>query len=118
MHNYFNYHEDTILEANNMISVDSSIALAKGLRLYVQFTMDQIQLSGETKSYNRKYLYVDPNAFAGLINLSYSREIQKGILTLFGEAVYTSPAMYLNQKFYDDDGNKKFVGIVVEKTIF
>lgn len=105
MHNYFNYHEDTILEANNMISVDSSIALAKGLRLYVQFTMDQIQLSGETKSYNRKYLYVDPNAFAGLINLSYSREIQKGILTLFGEAVYTSPAMYLNQKFYDGDGN-------------
>lgn len=105
MHNYFNYHEDTILEANNMISVDTSIALAKGLRLYVQLCMDQIQLSGETKSYTKKYLYVDPNAFAGLINLSYSKDINDSILTLFGEAVYTSPAMYLNQKYYDDNGN-------------
>lgn len=105
MHNYFNYHEDTILEANNMISADLSIAMTKGFRLYLQFTMDQIQLAGETKSYNRKYLYVDPNAFAGLINLSWSKEIKSGMFTLWGEAVYTSPAMYLNQKYYDENGN-------------
>ena len=105
MHSYFNYHEDTVLEANNIISLDLSFAIAKGLRLYFQFSMDQIQFSGEAKGYANDYLYVDPNAYAALLNISWSKDIEDGILTLFGEAVYTSPAMYLNQKYYDSEGN-------------
>ena len=105
MHSYFNYHEDTVLEANNIISLDLSFAIAKGLRLYFQFSMDQIQFSSEAKGYANDYLYVDPNAYAALLNISWSKDIEDGILTLFGEAVYTSPAMYLNQKYYDSEGN-------------
>ena len=105
MHSYFNYHEDTVLEANNIISLDLSFAIAKGLRLYFQFSMDQIQFSGEAKGYANDYLYVDPNAYAALLNISWSKDIEDGILTLFGEAVYISPAMYLNQKYYDSEGN-------------
>ena len=110
MHSYFNYHEDTVLEANNIISLDLSFAIAKGLRLYFQFSMDQIQFSGEAKGYANDYLYVDPNAYAALLNISWSKDIEDGILTLFGEAVYTSPAMYLNQKYYDDENVTQYKG--------
>ena len=110
MHSYFNYHEDTVLEANNIISLDLSFAITKGLRLYFQFSMDQIQFSGEAKGYANDYLYVDPNAYAALLNISWSKDIEDGILTLFGEAVYTSPAMYLNQKYYDDGNVTQYKG--------
>ena len=110
MHSYFNYHEDTVLEANNIISLDLSFAIARGLRLYFQFSMDQIQFSGEAKGYANDYLYVDPNAYAALLNISWSKDIEDGILTLFGEAVYTSPAMYLNQKYYDDGNVTQYKG--------
>ena len=110
MHSYFNYHEDTVLEANNIISLDLSFAIAKGLRLYFQFSMDQIQFSGEAKGYANDYSYVDPNAYAALLNISWSKDIEDGILTLFGEAVYTSPAMYLNQKYYDDGNVTQYKG--------
>ena len=110
MHSYFNYHEDTVLEANNIISIDLSFAIARGLRLYFQFSMDQIQFSGEAKGYANDYLYVDPNAYAALLNISWSKDIKDGILTLFGEAVYTSPAMYLNQKYYDDENVTQYKG--------
>ena len=117
MHSYFNFHEDTVLEANNIISLDLSFAIAKGLRLYFQFSMDQIQLSSEAKGYVNDYSYVDPNAYAALLNLSWSKDIEDGILTLFGEAVYTSPAMYLNQKYYDIEGNvTQYKGRDVEGT--
>ena len=110
MHSYFNYHEDTVLEANNIISLDLSFAIAKGLRLYFQFSMDQIQFSGEAKGYANDYLYVDPNAYAALLNISWSKDIEDGILTLFGEAVYTSPAMYLNQKYYNEGNVTQYKG--------
>ena len=110
MHSYFNYHEDTVLEANNIISIDLSFAIARGLRLYFQFSMDQIQFSGEAKGYANDYLYVDPNAYAALLNISWSKDIEDGILTLFGEAVYTSPAMYLNQKYYDNGNVTQYKG--------
>ena len=110
MHSYFNYHEDTVLEANNIISLDLSFAIARGLRLYFQFSMDQIQFSSEAKGYANDYLYVDPNAYAALLNISWSKDIEDGILTLFGEAVYTSPAMYLNQKYYDDENVTQYKG--------
>ena len=104
MHNYFNYHEETILEANNIVSLDFSLAIAKGLRLYLQFAMDQMQVGQEAAGYEQTYGYTDPNAYAALINISWSMDIKEGILTLFGETVYISPAMYLNQKYYGDNG--------------
>ena len=110
MHSYFNFHDNSVLEANNIISLDLSFAIAKGLRLYFQFSMDQIQLSSEAKGYVNDYSYVDPNAYAALLNLSWSKDIEDGILTLFGEAVYTSPAMYLNQKYYDDENVTQYKG--------
>ena len=106
MHNLFNFHEYEVLEANNMISLDCSLALSKGWRVYLQVTMDQLQVGNETDGYESNFGYSDPNAFAGLMNISWSRKAgDEGILTLYGEGVFTMPGMYLNQKYFDANGN-------------
>ncbi len=99
-HNYFNYHEETILEANNMITLDFSWAITKKWNLYGQFTMDQYQMGNEAGGYDSAFGYTEPNAFGGLINLSYSDIIKSGILNLYIEGVYNMPGMYLNTKYY------------------
>lgn len=102
LHNMYNFHEGNILEANNMIAVDISWAVAKKVNLYLQVTMDQFQITGEADGYTESFGYTDPNAFSGLINLSYTDLFKEGIGRLYLEAVYTAPGMYLNQKYYDD----------------
>ncbi|MBQ0070442.1 MAG: hypothetical protein KBS81_01060, partial [Spirochaetales bacterium] len=106
LHNMFNYHEEErgILEANNMISLDFTWNPARRWKVYGQFSLDQIQLSSEVKDYGDHIGYVDPNAFAGLLNASYTDVVEDGILTLYGEAVAVWPGMYLNEKYYDKDG--------------
>lgn len=100
MHNYFNYHEETILEANNMITLDLSCSFAPKWNIYSQITMDQFQVKGEAEGYTG-FGYTEPNAFGGLINLSYTDIVNKtDILSLYGELVYNMPGMYLNTKYY------------------
>ena len=103
-HNYYNYHEETILEANNMITLDFSCSPAPKWNLYLQLTMDQSQVKGEAEGY-LGFGYTEPNAYGGLFNISYSDTVKDGILNLYAEAVYNMPGMYLNSKFYDDNGN-------------
>lgn len=102
-HDYFNYHEETILEANNMITADISWAITKKWNLYGQLTMDQYQMKGEAEGY-MVYGYTEPNAFGGLVNLSYSDIIADGLLNVYLEGVYNMPGMYLNSKYYDENG--------------
>ncbi len=101
-HDYFNYHEETILEANNMITADFSWAIAKKWNLYGQLTMDQYQMKGEAEGYADDFLYTEPNAFGGLVNLSYSDIIDDGLLNVYFEGVYNMSGMYLNSKYYVD----------------
>ena len=105
LHSMYNFHDGNILEANNMIFVDFSWAVAKKLNLYFQVTMDQFQITGEADGYTATYGYTDPNAFSFLMNLSYTDMIKDGIGRVFAEAVYTAPGMYLNQKYYDENDN-------------
>ena len=104
MHNYYNYHEETVLEANNMISLDFSWAVAPKWNIYMQLTMDQSQVSGEAEGY-LGFGYTEPNAYGGLVNISYSDIVKNGLMNVYAEAVYNMPGMYLNSKFYDDSGN-------------
>lgn len=104
MHNYYNYHEETTLEANNMISVDVSWSFLKKWSLYAQVSMDQFQIPGEAEGY-LGFGYTEPNAFGGLLNISYTDILADGLLNVYAETVYNMPGMYLNSKFYDKDGN-------------
>lgn len=104
MHNYYNYHEETTLEANNMISVDVSWSFLKKWSLYAQVTMDQFQIPGEAEGY-LGFGYTEPNAFGGLLNVSYTDILAGGLLNVYAETVYNMPGMYLNSKFYDKYGN-------------
>lgn len=104
MHNYYNYHEETTLEANNMISVDVSWSFLKKWSLYAQVTMDQFQIPGEAEGY-LGFGYTEPNAFGGLLNISYTDILAGGLFNVYAETVYNMPGMYLNSKFYDKDGN-------------
>ena len=103
-HNYYNYHEETILEANNMITLDFSWSPAPKWNLYLQLTMDQSQVKGEAEGY-LGFGYTEPNAYGGLFNVSYSDIVKDGILNVYAETVYNMPGMYLNSKFYDEHGN-------------
>lgn len=112
LHNMYNFHQSSSehrfssLEANNMITLDASWAFAKKWNMYLQVTMDQLQLPGENDEYIGAYDYTEPNTFAGLFNISYTDIIgNEGLLNLYGEVVYTMAGMYLNSKYYDEDGN-------------
>lgn len=109
LHNMFNFHEGGTLEANNMLTVDFSFAFAPKWNMYLQFTMDQIQLPGESDGYiaNPNIGYTDPNAFGALVNLTYTNKFKNGMLNVYAEAVVNMPGMYLNEKYYvvDDNGN-------------
>ena len=117
-HNMYNFHQPSeehrysTLEANNMISLDVSWAVAKKWNMYLQVTMDQVQLPGENDEYVADYGYTEPNTFGGLFNISYTDIIKdKGVLNLYGEVVYNMAGMYLNTKYYDSDGS-----VVQERT--
>lgn len=112
LHNMYNFHESgeshkySTLEANNMITLDLSWTLAKKWNMYIQVTMDQLQLPGESDEYIHDFDYTEPNTFGGLFNISYSDIIKgSGILNLYGEVVYNMAGMYLNSKYYDSEGN-------------
>ena len=105
LHNYFNYEKATTFESNNLMSLDFSWAIAPKWNLYGQISMDQVQLTSEVRRYVSEMGTVDPNAFGGLINLSYSDILGTGLLNVYAEFVYNMPGMYLNSKYYDEDGN-------------
>ena len=109
LHNYFNYHDpkaeiDSTLEGNNMITADFSWAISKKWSLYAQITMDQFQIPDEAEGY-LGFGYTEPNAFGGLLNVSYSDYVKDGLLNVYLEGVYNMPGMYLNTKYYNEEGN-------------
>lgn len=106
LHNMFNFHEGGTLEANNMLTVDFSFAFAPKWNMYLQFTMDQIQLLGESDGYISSVGYTDPNAFGALVNLTYTNKFKNGMLNVYAEAVANMPGMYLNEKYYDNKTDK------------
>lgn len=103
-HNYYNYKEDTVLtpgdEANNLFGLSFDWNIFPGLKLGGQFALDQYQTAFEDKDSL-------PQAAGYLLNLSYTMPITKGdVLTIWGEAVYTSEYLYCNTKF-DDEAKTK-----------
>ncbi len=105
LHNMYNFHESGILEANNLITFDFSWTPLRKWNVYFQVSVDQIQIPGEAAGYIEDFGYTDPNAIGGLLNLSYTDIIRRGMLNLYGEIVYNMPGMYLNSKYYDENGN-------------
>ena len=98
LHNMFNYKRNTIFESNNMMAISLSLPIVPKVAMHFQFTLDQSQSKKELSSAE----YIDPNAFSVLFNLSFSGAFDKGRYEVFGEAVYNSPCMYLNQKYFVD----------------
>lgn len=101
LHNMFNYKEGTIFESNNMLSFSFSIPIIPKLAMHFQCTIDQSQSKMELDGAPE---HIDPNAFSLLLNLSYSDATERGRYELFGEVVYNTPCMYLNQKYFREDG--------------
>ena len=105
LHSMYNFHETSVLEANNLITVDFSWSFLKKWNFYIQLSSDQVQITGEAKGYVEEMGYTDPNAFGGLVNISYSDVINNtGLLNVYAEFVYNMPGMYLNSKYYYKDG--------------
>ncbi|MDY5931710.1 MAG: hypothetical protein SPJ34_06755 [Candidatus Ornithospirochaeta sp.] len=101
LHGMFNYKDYMTLESNNMMTLDLSFALARKWKAYFQFTLDQSQQRNEIEGHED---YIEPNAYGGMVNLTYSDKAYGGMVNAFIEAVYTSPCLYLNTKYYDSEG--------------
>ena len=107
-HNYFNfttfnnnyYNEGAALEANNHFSASLSLPIVKGWSIYSELMIDQMQLIGEKSSTSTE----PPNAIGLLLNITNSTILRDGILTSYIEGVYTSPNLYLNEKYIDNTG--------------
>ena len=104
-HNYYNYtnsiEKTDFDEANNIMSIEAEWNIIKGLTASVQLAIDQFQMPWEDKSSL-------PMAYGVLGNLKYTRNLGKGTLRTWFEAVYTNPYLYLNGKRYND-GSETYI---------
>ena len=98
-HNYYNYtngiEKTDFDEANNIMSIEAEWNIIKGLTASVQLAIDQFQMPWEDQTSL-------PMAYGVLGNLKYTRNLGKGTLRTWFEAVYTNPYLYLNGKRYND----------------
>ena len=109
MHNIFNftsfggndYGDGAAIEANNHFSLALSYPFYPGWSLYLETMIDQFQLIGETTSAALE----PPNALGFLLNLTNVTSLDNGLLKSHFEAVYTTPSLYLNEKYMDKEGN-------------
>lgn len=109
MHNIFNftkfggndYGNGAAIEANNHFSLALSYPFVPGWSLYFEAMIDQFQLIGENSSTAKE----PPNALGLLLNLTNASIINEGILKTHAEVVYTTPSLYLNEKYVDAEGN-------------
>ena len=106
MHNIFNftkfggndYGNGAAIEANNHFSLALSYPFVPGWSLYLEAMIDQFQLIGENSSTAKE----PPNALGLLLNLTNASIINEGILKTHAEVVYTTPSLYLNEKYVDE----------------
>lgn len=103
LHSMFNYVGHNVYEGNNMLSFDISFSPIKKLNIYVQCTIDQFQSKGEVGD-RKEDDEMEPNAYGALLAVNYTDKLGKGILSSYIEGVYTSPGIYLNSKYYNDNG--------------
>lgn len=109
MHNLFNfttynnneYNDGAKIEANNHFSLGISYVPRPSWSIYMELMVDQFQLPGESSSIGKE----PPNAIGALINISNATKLQEGFLSSYAELVYTSPNLYLNEKYTDEDGS-------------
>ncbi len=105
MHNLFNftsynendYGDGAKVEANNHASLALSYAFYPSWNLYTEIMIDQFQLAGEKSS----TAIEPPNAIGALLNVSNTTKAGCGFLQSYAEVVYTSPNLYLNEKYTD-----------------
>lgn len=94
-HNYYNYSNGISLkdydEANNLMTFELDWTITEGLRLGMQFALDQFQMPWEDMA-------DVPLAFGIAGNIKYSSKIGDGRFNLWFESVYTNPYLYLNGK--------------------
>ena len=105
LHNYFDYTsyngndygDGAALEANNHMSFALDYTFLPGWKMYFEAMIDQFQLAGEHSS----IAVEPPNAFGLLLNFTNSTVVNDGLLTSYIEGVYTTPNLYLNEKYTD-----------------
>ena len=97
-HNYYNSASDTVLEnnvfdeSNNIGSIEIEWNIMPKLQVSLQVVMDQFQLFYEDES-------ALPNAFGTMANISWTELFNNATVTFWLEGVYTSPYLYLNEKY-------------------
>ncbi len=82
---------------NNFFGFELQFLPIDGLELNFGAIFDQIQVSTELDSGKPKENSA-PNANGFMFNALYSFALEKGIATVYAEAVYTSPCLYLKNK--------------------
>lgn len=103
LHNLMTYDNGN---ANNYFGLELDLIPYKGFEVHLEAMLDQIQLKGESQGDGTTQL--SPNAYGVLANVSYTTVYGKGILELYLEGVYASPALYLKEpkthSKFDSDG--------------
>jgi|GEM_PF-765282 len=78
-------------EVNNSMGLEVECTLAPSWFLNAQFMLDQWQTAGEQDTSGN----IPPNAYGGLLGVSYQAQKNNWNITGYLEGVYTSPYLYL-----------------------
>jgi hypothetical protein len=103
VHNYFNFKDRKIIsegdEANNILGFQTKWVLSKSNEINFIVTFDQIQVFESGEEF--------PQAYGILLNYKRSKTLGDGLVNESIEAVYTSPYLYLNEK-YDKNSDSSY----------
>ncbi len=95
VHNYFNFKDRKIIsegdEANNILGFQTKWVLSNSKEINFIVTFDQIQVFESGEEF--------PQSFGVLLNYKTSKTLGEGLVNESVELVYTSPYLYLNEKY-------------------
>ena len=104
-HNLSNYTNEPLMsyydEANNIMGFSVEGALPLGLSASFSFVLDQASTYTEKKD-------TVPSAYGMLANIKHTARIPSGRFNSYLEFVLTNPYIYLNGKYYDENGEKRY----------
>lgn len=91
----------TRAHSNSILALEADWSVINGLNIYGSIVVDENLLPGEPVPGKAGETPAEPSAMGYMLGLTYSRPLERGILEVNAEGVFTDPFLYLRDGGFD-----------------